>query len=137
MPSLHGVHVISSLLISVLLPVGEGAEEVLTAMKTVRGDLSAASHRASGISKQGACVLTCFSRVQLFATLGTVACQAPLSMGCSRQEYWSGCHALLQGIFPTQGSNPCLTSPALADGFFLASLVAQTVKPPAKRETLA
>ena len=24
------------------------------------------------------------------------------------QEYWSGCHALLQGIFPTQGSNPGL-----------------------------
>ena len=28
-------------------------------------------------------------------------------MGFSRQEYWS-CHFLLQGIFPTQGSNPCL-----------------------------
>ena len=31
--------------------------------------------------------------------------QAPLSMGFPRQEHWSGCHALLQGIFPTQGSN--------------------------------
>ena len=30
------------------------------------------------------------SRVQLFATLWTVAHQAPLSMGFSRQEYWSG-----------------------------------------------
>ena len=29
-------------------------------------------------------------------------------MGFPRQEYWSGCHFLLQGIFPTQGSNPCL-----------------------------
>ena len=28
--------------------------------------------------------------------------------GFSRQEYWIGCHALLQGIFPTQGSNPRL-----------------------------
>ena len=28
--------------------------------------------------------------------------------GFSRQEYWSGCHALLQGIFPTQGWNPGL-----------------------------
>ena len=28
--------------------------------------------------------------------------------GFSRQEYWSGCPALLQGIFPTQGSNPGL-----------------------------
>ena len=35
----------------------------------------------------------------------TVAHQAPLSMGFSRQESWSGCHALLQGIFPTQGLN--------------------------------
>ena len=31
-----------------------------------------------------------FSSVQFFVTLGTVACQAPLSMGFSRQEYWSG-----------------------------------------------
>ena len=31
-----------------------------------------------------------FSRVQLFVTPWTVACQAPLSMGFSRQEYWSG-----------------------------------------------
>ena len=30
------------------------------------------------------------SRVQLFATPWTGACQAPLSMGFSRQEYWSG-----------------------------------------------
>jgi len=30
------------------------------------------------------------------ATPRTVACQAPLSMGFSRQEYWSGCHFLLQ-----------------------------------------
>ena len=38
----------------------------------------------------------------------TVAHQAPLSMGFSRQEYWSRCHALLQGIFSTQGLNLCL-----------------------------
>ena len=31
--------------------------------------------------------------------------QAPLSMEFPRQEYWSGLHFLLQGIFPTQGSN--------------------------------
>ena len=53
-------------------------------------------------------MLTRFSCVQLFATLWTVAYQAPLSMGFSRQEYWSGCHALLQGIFLTQGLNPHL-----------------------------
>ena len=36
----------------------------------------------------------------------TVAHQAPLSMGFSRQEHWSGCHFVLQRIFPAQGSNP-------------------------------
>ena len=36
------------------------------------------------------CVLSHFSHVQLFAILWTVAGQAPLSMGSSRQEYWSG-----------------------------------------------
>ena len=34
--------------------------------------------------------LKSLSRVQLLATPGTVAYQAPLSMGFSRQEYWSG-----------------------------------------------
>ena len=33
------------------------------------------------------------------------ACQVPLPMELSRQEYLSGCHFLLQGIFPTQGLN--------------------------------
>ena len=35
-------------------------------------------------------------------------CQAPLPMEFSRQEFWSGCHFLLQGIFLTQGLNPPL-----------------------------
>ena len=48
------------------------------------------------------------SRVQLFAIPWTVAYQASPSMGFSWQEYWSGCHFLLQRIFPTQGSNPGL-----------------------------
>ena len=39
-----------------------------------------------------------------------VACQAPLSMGFSRQENWSGCHFLLQGFFPTQESELHLLS---------------------------
>ena len=48
----------------------------------------------------------CGGHVQFFATPWTVPCQDPLSMGCFRQEYWSGkCHFLLQGIFPTQGLN--------------------------------
>ena len=44
------------------------------------------------------------SRVQLFATLWTVALQAPLSMGFFRQEYWSGLPTASLGIFATQES---------------------------------
>ena len=53
-------------------------------------------------------MLSCFSRVWLFATPQTVECQAPLSMGFSRQEYWSGLPFPSPRIFPTQRSNPCL-----------------------------
>ena len=49
-------------------------------------------------------LLGCFSHVQLCVTL-TVARQSPLSMEFCMQEYWGGFHALLQGMFPTQGSN--------------------------------
>ena len=50
-----------------------------------------------------------FSRVQLFATSWTAAGQAPLTMGLSRQEYWSGCPCPPPGDLPTQGSNPDLS----------------------------
>ena len=52
-----------------------------------------------------ACILSHFSCVLLFVTLWTVACQTPLSMGFSRQNIGGSCCALLQGIFPTQGSS--------------------------------
>ena len=48
------------------------------------------------------------SRVRLFATPWTVAYQAPQSVEFSRQECWNGLSILLQGIFPTRGSNPGL-----------------------------
>ena len=53
------------------------------------------------------------SRVRFFATPWTVAQQASLSMGFPRQEYWGGCRFLLQGIFPTQGSNMHLQTDSL------------------------
>ena len=53
------------------------------------------------------CVLSHFNHVRLFATPWTVAHQAPLSVGFSRQEYWSGlpCIPPSPGDLPTQGSN--------------------------------
>ena len=44
------------------------------------------------------------SRIRLFATSWTIR-QAPLSMGCPRQKYWTDSHLLLQGISPDLGSN--------------------------------
>ena len=53
-------------------------------------------------------VLSCFSHVQLFATLWIIACQAPLFMGFLRQQYWSRLPCLPPWIFQTQELNPCL-----------------------------
>ena len=44
------------------------------------------------------------SCVQLFATPWTVACQAPLSMGFLRQEYWSGLPFPSPGDLPNPGT---------------------------------
>ena len=64
------------------------------------------------------CVL---SHVQLFATLWTEACQTPLSMESSRQEYWSGLPFPPPEYLPNPGIKPMsLTSPALAGRFFTA-----------------
>ena len=46
-----------------------------------------------------------FNCIQLFATPWTVAHQAPLSMDSPGKDTGGGCHALVYGIFPIQGSN--------------------------------
>ena len=67
-------------------------------------------------------MLSCFSRVRLFATPWTVALQAPLSVGFSRQENWSGLPFPTLGDLPNPGIEPMsLTFPALASGFFTTS----------------
>ena len=66
------------------------------------------------------------SGVWLFATLWTVALQSPLSMGFSRQEYWSGLPFPPPGYLPNPGVKPVSpVSPALAGRFF-------TTEPPGK-----
>ena len=52
------------------------------------------------------CMLSCFSHVQLIGTPWTVAHQAPLSMGFSRQEYWSALPCLPPGDLPNPGIKP-------------------------------
>ena len=74
----------------------------------------------------GCCCCAVLSRVQLFVTLWTVARQAPLSMGFSRQEYWRGLPSPSPRGFPNPGIKPTSLVPsALASGFF-------TITPPGK-----
>ena len=57
-------------------------------------------------SESAMCMLSHFSHVQRFATLWTVALQAPLPMGFSRQEYWSGLPCPPLGDLPNPGIEP-------------------------------
>ena len=75
-------------------------------------------------TKNSTCVRACC--LWLYATLWTVACQAPLSMKFSRQEYWSGLPCLPAWHLPDPGPDPgieptSLMSPALAGRFFTTS----------------
>ena len=68
------------------------------------------------------CMLSRFRRVWLCATLWTVVHQAPVSMGFSRQEYWSRLKCPPPGDLPDPGIKlSSFMSPALADGFFTTS----------------
>ena len=73
------------------------------------------------------CVCVCmFSCVQLFAIPWTVACQALLSMGFSKQEHWSGLPCPSPGDLPDPRIEPVSpASPALAAEFL-------TTEPPGK-----
>ena len=68
------------------------------------------------------CMLSPFSHVQSFVTLWTIAHQAPLPMGFSRQEYWSGlpCPPAVD-LFDSGIELASLMSPALSGGCFTTS----------------
>ena len=68
-----------------------------------------------GLEPLRVCMPSHFSCVWLFATPGTVVHQVSLSMGFSRQEYWSRLLCPPPGDLPNRGIEPeSLTSPALA-----------------------
>ena len=77
-------------------------------------------HRGScGPCRDQVCKHVCLVVVWLFATPWTIAHQAPLFMGFSRQEYWSGVPFSTPGDLPNPGIEPVsLATPALAGGFF-------------------
>ena len=74
-------------------------------VRTLRSCMQSASVMTD---KESVCcaVISCFSRVRLFATPWAVAHQAICPWNSPGKNTGVGCHALLQGIFPTQGCNP-------------------------------
>ena len=66
------------------------------------------THTHTHTQQRNTTLVQLLSCVRSFVTLETTAHQIPLSMGFPRQDYWSGCHDPLQGIFLTQGLNPGL-----------------------------
>ena len=70
----------------------------------------------------GLLLLCMLNRARLFETPGTIASQAPLSVGFSRQEYWSGLPFSPPGDLPNPGMEPVSPlSLTLAGGFFTTS----------------
>ena len=102
---LHAPNLITPL--AAFLPLPDASSHLQTPLccGTVT-DVSLAFLAPQTLRDSWTCVLHRFSCVRLFATLWTLACQALLSMGFSRQEYWSGLPCPPQG--ETQGSNLCL-----------------------------
>ena len=75
-------------------------------------------------------MLSHFCYVWLFAPPWTIAHQAPLSMGFSRQEYWSGLPCLPPGDLPDPGIEPTsVTPPTLAGGFFITTSATWEAQP--------
>ena len=89
-------------------------------------------------------MLSCFNCVQLFVTPRTIARQAPLSMGFSRQEYWNGLPVPSPGDLPDPGIEPA-SSTLLVDSLLLSHLrrpcvimaVAQMVQPQTKWQNVS
>ena len=89
-----------------LPPAGTGLGRAASPQEA--GETASATRQSRVLGSRNYTHLCSLSRVRRFAAPWTVTHQAPLSIGFPRQEYWNGCHFLLQGIFPTQGLNPGL-----------------------------
>ena len=64
-------------------------------------------------------VLSHFNCIQIFVALWAVACQDPLSVGSSRQEYWSGLLCPPAGDLPNPGMEPMSVMSSALIGVFL------------------
>ena len=99
---------------------------ILLKKVTLHSSYIRCGHKSSPTERLNICVcvwvLSHFSHAQLHAFLWTVVWQAPLSIGFSRQEYWSELPCPPPGDLPDPGIEPeSLESPVLAGGFFTTS----------------
>ena len=100
-------------------------------LQTSKQEISVVTSRILGYLLYS--MLSHFSRVRLFVTPWTIALQVCLTIGFSRQEYWSGLLYPPPGDLPDSGTEPTfLTSPALAGRFFTASTTWQDFRSPGK-----
>ena len=97
------------------LPANHSGRHKHRAQRQVTGSLRSSRFRelkwSHKIRQEFRCWCVRAQSLQSFSTLitlWTIAHQAPLSMGFSKQNTGGGCHFLLQGIFQTQGLNVCL-----------------------------
>ena len=91
------------------------------------GDWDGAPTRLYGLTVD--CVramLSRLSRVQFFATLWTVACQAPLSVGFYKEEYWSGLPRPSPGDLPDPGVEP-MSLMCQEGGYIIPESVSQSL----------
>ena len=99
---------ITILLILILFPTEVESSTLFSPSSTWETEGQIRSLNSSVLSSHSSplCMLSHFSPVWLFATLWTVAHQALLSMGFSRQEYWSGFPCPPPGDIPNPGIKP-------------------------------
>ena len=75
-------------------------------------------------------MLSHFSHIRLLATLWTIACQVPLSVGFSRQDYWSGLPCPTPGDLPNLGIEPRSTAALALQWIFTAEPLGKPQKKP-------
>ena len=98
--------------------------DVIMIMK-YHSNLTSVQHFAGGVA-MCVCMCSIVKLCQLFATPWTVALQAPLSMGFSRQEYWGGLPFPPPGDLPSPGIEPVSPAAPILSGRF------STTEPPGK-----
>ena len=77
------------------------------------------THQKNGNLNTGACMLSCFSHVQLFSTLCVIAHQTPLSMGFSRPEYCGRLPCPPPGDFPNPRMDPSSPGSSASQAWWL------------------